>query len=119
MASQVGKMAPRTPLKLTDPEILANTPVATPKGGIPATPAGIVEMSEGGGGALFRAALADSVKIMLKVHYKVCEPAWCERQLTVLVQGGTVDKESFKTITRKSVEKLFKAHQVACAAVHM
>lgn len=95
MASQAGKIAPRTPLKLTDPEILANTPVATPKGGIQATAAGIVEMSEGGGGALFRAALADSVKIMLKVHYK----------------GGTVDKESFKTITRKSVEKLFKAHQ--------
>lgn len=44
---------------------------------------------------MFRVALADTVKIMLKVHYK----------------GGTVDKESFKTITRKSVEKLFKAHQ--------
>jgi len=95
MASQVGsKMPPRTPLKLTDPEISANTPVATPKGGLQATAVGIAEMSDGGG-ALFRAALADCVKIMLKVHYK----------------GGTVDKESFKTITRKSVEKLFKAHQ--------
>ena len=50
---------------------------------------------------LFRAALADAVKGMLKLPY----------------QGGLVDKESFKTITRKSVDKLISAHEVQLMCV--
>eukprot|EP00658_Telonema_sp_P-2_P045466 TRINITY_DN33429_c0_g1_i3.p3 TRINITY_DN33429_c0_g1~~TRINITY_DN33429_c0_g1_i3.p3 ORF type:complete len:104 (+),score=39.11 TRINITY_DN33429_c0_g1_i3:181-492(+) len=44
---------------------------------------------------LFRQMLADAIKLMLKTAY----------------QSGTVDRESFKVIVRKSVDKLLSAHE--------